>query len=77
MKKILSIVIGIILVTTVFAACSKTTVNDNSELESDNSATIQDEAPSENDFAYPTEESSQNSKPRTYKTNVIMSFNAV
>ena len=31
----------------------------------------------ENDFEYPTEESSQNSKPRTYKKNVIMSFNAV
>ena len=77
MKKILSIVIGIILVTTVFAACSKTTVNDNSELESDNSVTIQDEAPSENDFEYPTEQPSQNSKPRTYKKNVIMSFNAV
>lgn len=77
MKKILSIVIGIILVATVFAACSKAPVNDDSNLESDNSATIQDEASSENDFAYPTEESSQNSKPRTYKKNVIMSFNAV
>lgn len=77
MKKILSIVIGIILVATVFAACSKAPVNDDSNLESDNSATIQDEASSENDFEYPTEESSQNSKPRTYKKNVIMSFNAV
>ena len=77
MKKILSIVIGIILVATVFAACSKAPENDDSNLESDNSATIQDEASSENDFAYPTEESSQNSKPRTYKKNVIMSFNAV
>lgn len=56
MKKILSIVIGIILVATVFAACSKTPVNDDSNLESDNSVTIRDEASSENDFEYPTEE---------------------
>lgn len=63
MKKILSIVIGIILVATVFAACSKTSVNDDSNSESDNSATIQDEAPSENDFAYSTKQPSQNSKP--------------
>lgn len=77
MKKILSIVIGIILVTTVFAACSKAPVNDDSNSESDNSATIQDEAPSENDFAYSTEQPSQNYKQRTYKKNVIMSFNAV
>lgn len=77
MKKILSIVIGIILVTTVFAACSKTSANDDSNSESDNSATIQDEASSENDFAYSTGQPSQNSKPRTYKKNVIMSFNAV
>lgn len=77
MKKILSIAIGIILVATVFAACSKTPVNDDPNLEADNSVTIQDEALSENDFPYPTEESSQNSKPRTYKKNVIMSFNAV
>ena len=77
MKKILSIVIGIILFATVFAACSKPPVNDDPNLEADNSVTIQDEAPSENDFPYPTEESSQISKPRTYKKNVIMSFNAV
>lgn len=77
MKKILSIVIGIILVATVFAACSKPPVNDDSNSESDNSATIQDEASSENDFEYSTEQPSQNSKPQTYKKNVIMSFNAV
>lgn len=77
MKKILSIVIGIILVATVFTACSKAPVNDDSNSEADNSATIQDEAPSENDFEYSTEKPSQNSKPRTYKKNVIMSFNAV
>lgn len=77
MKKFLSIVIGIIIVSTVFVACSKAPVNDDSNSESDNSATIQDEASSENDFEYSTEQPSQNSKPRTYKKNVIMSFNAV
>lgn len=77
MKKILSIVIGIILVATVFVACSKAPVNDDSNSESDNSATIQDEASSENDFEYSTEQPSQKSKPQTYKKNVIMSFNAV
>ena len=77
MKKILSIVIGIILVATVFAACSKAPVNEDSNLEADNSVTIQDEVSSETDFESPPEQPSQNSKPRTYKKNVIMSFNAV
>ena len=56
---------------TVFAACSKAPVNDDSNLESDNSATIQDEASSENDFEYLEKEINKldnNDNSKSYKS---------
>lgn len=76
MKKILSIVIGIILVATVFAACSKE-VNTDSTATTDKSTTVQSDSSTEINTITTTESTTQSTSQATYKKNVIMSFNAV
>lgn len=75
MKKILSIVIGIILVATVFAACSKEVNTDATT--TDKSTTVQSDLSTEINTITTTESTTQSTSQATYKKNVIMSFNAV
>lgn len=74
MKKILSIVIGIILATTVFAACSKEV---NTDATTDKSTTVQSDSSTEINTITTTESTTQSTSQATYKKNVIVSFNAV
>lgn len=76
MKKILSIVIGIILVATVFAACSKE-VNTDATATTDKSTTVQSDSSTEINTITTTESTTQSTSQATYKKNVIVSFNAV
>ncbi len=76
MKKILSIVIGIILVATAFIACSKN-VNTDTTASTDNSTTVQADSSTKIDTITTTNSTVQNTSQATYKKNVIMSFNAV
>lgn len=75
MKKILSIVVGIILVATVFAACSKEVNTDATT--TDKSTTVQSDLSTEINTITTTESTTQSTSQATYKKNVIMSFNAV
>ncbi len=76
MKKILSIVIGIILVTTAFIACSKN-VNTDTTASTYNSTTVQADSSTKIDTITTTNSTVQNTSQATYKKNVIASFNAV
>lgn len=76
MKRILSIVIGMILVTTVFAACSKE-VNTDATATTDKSTTVQSDSSTEINTITTTESTTQSTSQATYKKNVIVSFNAV
>lgn len=75
MKKILSIVIGIILVATVFEACSKE-VNTDTTVTTDRPTTTQADSNTEIDTTT-TNSTVQSTSQATYKKNVIVSFNAV
>lgn len=76
MKKILSIVIGIILVATVFVACSKE-VNTDATATTDKSTNVQSDSSTEINTITTTESTTQSTSQATYKKNVIVSFNAV
>ncbi len=76
MKKILSIIIGIILVTTVFAACSKK-VSTDATATPGKSTTVQSDPSTEIDTITTTNSMAKSTSQATYKKNVIVSFNAV
>ena len=76
MKKILSIVIGIIIVATAFVACSKE-VNTDATVITDESTTVQSDSSTEINTITTTESTTQSTSRATYKKCVVMSFNAV
>ena len=76
MKKILSIVISIIIVSTAFVACSKE-ANIGTTATPDKSTTVQTDSNAEIDTITTTNSAAKSTSQATYKKNVIVSFNAV